>query len=291
MTVKVNKEQCMGCGNCVSFCPKQIIKLSDEINTRGVHYAELIKQDCISCGTCELMCTAAAIHDDTKKNCYELIIKDKMPPHVGCSLGSLAKALADVIVEMDLAERVVLFKLKAADLNMQVESYDYTTDDYFKDGLLYKQQHPDKLVIIICTSYKEHTTAINENRYRNLANENITLINTQNWFEADEAITHLTKGGSHILEELMESNNTAFIARSGVSTPAQMNELKRLLKLALKHQSEGKGYSIVEMVFPCFYRLAGRPQTLMSADRIEYIKKWFNEQVDDQFTKGILKQS
>ena len=95
-------DQCMGCGNCMSHCPKHLLRLSDDHNQRGVrHLMNIDPQSCIDCGICELMCTAGAII--TKNNSgHDLIDPDRIPPHSGCYLGSLTKALADVIKELDI---------------------------------------------------------------------------------------------------------------------------------------------------------------------------------------------
>lgn len=61
---------CKGCGLCVEFCPREIIKLSEDINGSGYHPAEITDQDkCIACGFCYLICPepAAVIYRGEKK--------------------------------------------------------------------------------------------------------------------------------------------------------------------------------------------------------------------------------
>ena len=51
----INKEWCKGCGICVAFCPKQVLKIVKE-KSEAVNI-----EDCISCGLCELRCPDNAI--------------------------------------------------------------------------------------------------------------------------------------------------------------------------------------------------------------------------------------
>ena len=291
MSVFIDKDQCMGCGNCLSYCPKHLLSLSQEVNKRNVHFVMINHhEECVECGNCELMCTAAALHIEGKDNGYALLDKEHIPPHSGCYLGSLTKALADVIHEMHLEDKVVLFKKKASDVNMHVESHDYTDDNFYEDGLNYKKEHSDKVVIIISSSSKILSTGKNEERYKNLNDEKVTIINTLNYFESDPEITKLTCGGSHILEELSENSGASFIARSSVRSIHEIQKLKKYLKIAITNQLENKPFSIVEMTFPCFYRLAGRPQILMSSDKIQYINKWFDQNVKPDYQEKIYKE-
>ena len=51
------EDLCKGCGLCIEACPKKILALSDKINKKGHHPAELTDEDaCVGCATCALMC-------------------------------------------------------------------------------------------------------------------------------------------------------------------------------------------------------------------------------------------
>lgn len=53
----VDKEKCLGCGTCASFCPEAAIELSaQEKKTAQIDYAF-----CKGCGVCASVCPAKAI--------------------------------------------------------------------------------------------------------------------------------------------------------------------------------------------------------------------------------------
>lgn len=60
--VVVIKERCKGCGICVAVCQTEVLELSQEKNSRGIHYPEVVKKDqCLNCGLCEMFCPDFAI--------------------------------------------------------------------------------------------------------------------------------------------------------------------------------------------------------------------------------------
>lgn len=60
--VTVLIERCKACGNCVAFCPKEMLEMSEEYNERGYHYPCVTKpEECTGCKICELLCGEFAI--------------------------------------------------------------------------------------------------------------------------------------------------------------------------------------------------------------------------------------
>ncbi len=58
----IARETCKGCGLCADVCPRQILALSKEINTRGYHPIGITDQEkCIGCAFCARMCPDAVI--------------------------------------------------------------------------------------------------------------------------------------------------------------------------------------------------------------------------------------
>lgn len=56
--VRFDTDRCKACELCVSFCPKQVLGLDQNmINVLGYHPVTALKpEDCTGCGTCALMC-------------------------------------------------------------------------------------------------------------------------------------------------------------------------------------------------------------------------------------------
>ena len=64
MTYKyhIDTDRCKGCGLCVSVCPKNVLEISEEVNTKGyfpVYQAR--PEDCNFCAMCCVMCPDVAI--------------------------------------------------------------------------------------------------------------------------------------------------------------------------------------------------------------------------------------
>ncbi len=63
--IHVLVERCKGCGWCVEFCPRDVLEISDDINSKGYHppvVDKTLAHACVSCGLCELLCPEFAIY-------------------------------------------------------------------------------------------------------------------------------------------------------------------------------------------------------------------------------------
>ena len=62
VSVRIDAELCKGCDYCHIVCPKDIIRLSKECNSKGYHYAEVHDLGkCTGCRFCAIMCPELAI--------------------------------------------------------------------------------------------------------------------------------------------------------------------------------------------------------------------------------------
>jgi 2-oxoglutarate ferredoxin oxidoreductase subunit delta len=58
----IDRERCKGCGLCVNVCPKKVLELSKEVNTRGYFPAvQAHPEKCVFCSACCIMCPDVAI--------------------------------------------------------------------------------------------------------------------------------------------------------------------------------------------------------------------------------------
>ncbi|HAU32220.1 MAG: 4Fe-4S ferredoxin iron-sulfur binding domain protein [Desulfotomaculum sp. 46_80] len=53
MKATVDKEKCIGCGQCVDICPVEAIKVDNDI--------AVVSDECIECGACADECPTEAI--------------------------------------------------------------------------------------------------------------------------------------------------------------------------------------------------------------------------------------
>lgn len=59
--VKINKDKCKGCYLCVVNCPNGMIKVSSEMNIKGVKPAVFAATKCPGCGMCAVICPDCGI--------------------------------------------------------------------------------------------------------------------------------------------------------------------------------------------------------------------------------------
>jgi NAD-dependent dihydropyrimidine dehydrogenase PreA subunit len=62
--VYIIPERCKECGFCWTFCPKDVLEKSEEINFKGYHYPKVKEEkvdECVDCKTCMLVCPEFAI--------------------------------------------------------------------------------------------------------------------------------------------------------------------------------------------------------------------------------------
>ena len=60
--VEIRSESCKGCQYCIKFCPKGVLAVGHEVNSKGYEYTVAVNMDdCIACCMCARMCPDAAI--------------------------------------------------------------------------------------------------------------------------------------------------------------------------------------------------------------------------------------
>jgi 2-oxoglutarate ferredoxin oxidoreductase subunit delta len=61
--IEIDRERCKGCGLCTISCPKELIRIGEEINRQGYFFACRDEADskCTGCALCGEICPDVAI--------------------------------------------------------------------------------------------------------------------------------------------------------------------------------------------------------------------------------------
>jgi len=54
--LRIDTDECKGCGLCVEACPPKVIRLSEELNHYGYRTATYVGAGCTGCGICFMAC-------------------------------------------------------------------------------------------------------------------------------------------------------------------------------------------------------------------------------------------
>lgn len=54
--LRIDTNECKGCGLCIEACPPKVIKMTDQLNHYGYHTALYSGAGCTGCGICFMAC-------------------------------------------------------------------------------------------------------------------------------------------------------------------------------------------------------------------------------------------
>ena len=63
--VYIIPERCKECDYCWTFCPNEVLEMSEEINAAGYRHPKVKagkENDCVNCGMCQAVCPEFAIY-------------------------------------------------------------------------------------------------------------------------------------------------------------------------------------------------------------------------------------
>ncbi len=60
--LEIIAERCKSCGYCVKFCPKDVLAIGTELNSKGYEYVTAVhEENCVACCQCARICPDGAI--------------------------------------------------------------------------------------------------------------------------------------------------------------------------------------------------------------------------------------
>ena len=62
--IVIDKERCKACHYCIAVCPRELIAVSEDLNSFGFNFAETKTErehECTGCQSCAIMCPDSAI--------------------------------------------------------------------------------------------------------------------------------------------------------------------------------------------------------------------------------------
>ena len=83
-TLKLDRNECIGCGRCEEVCPHRVFAMKDR--KAGIRD----KDRCMECGACAVNCPVSAIQVEAGVGCAYAIVKGVLSgtePDCGCGCG------------------------------------------------------------------------------------------------------------------------------------------------------------------------------------------------------------
>lgn len=296
MKKNFDKEKCTGCGVCVINCPIKIMDISPtEINSKGKAISYVINESvCTNCMICAKMCPYFAINFEEKdKNITfpKLMENIEVPFHNGCYQGLIERIVAETIEELKIEKDIVIFKPEMARFMVNVEIRLFPMEKYFEEAIKYKNESPDKIVLIWYVDEEpwQHEQAIRD--FKNLKNTNVTILHMLNYFSELKENPSSPNCAEDFCQYLSGSQETGFVSRGSFKNIGTQNQAKIQIRKAILNQTKNKGFAFSELTLPCHWRIEGRPTKEIVFSQVKDNIEWFNREIIKKYPLGIFKES
>ena len=217
--------------------------------------------------------------------------RENLPAHHGCPVGVIARTLTRAILRAGMADRAVIFKGSKTEFSTKFEQYDYATpEEYVTEALAFKRAHPDRIVILHYTDARATSHEYAKEMLTHLEDERITVIHGIDLFRPEQERVGIAQGACHLPEAVARSGKASFIARGSVLTSEEIRMSEQYIERALRLQADGAPFSLVEITYPCYYRLMGRPTEQVTHEERQKLRVWFHDYVEAEFPNGIIKE-
>lgn len=192
----------------------------------------------------------------------------------GCGHGIFNRILAEVLEEMNLVSDTIICSDIGCNHQFQFwMNVDAIVPPHGKMGAALtamKRVRPDKCILTIAGDGGAYAIGIGETTSAALRNENVTMFvmnNTvfgmtggqlapttmigQKTASTPAGRSFEDNGQNTDVFKLMKGMDIAYLARTSVTSPANINKTKKAVRKAIEKQLEGKGFSLVEVLVPC----------------------------------------
>ncbi|NLA69423.1 MAG: 2-oxoglutarate oxidoreductase [Clostridiales bacterium] len=192
----------------------------------------------------------------------------------GCGHGIFNRILAEVLEEMGIVSDTIICSDIGCNHQFQFwMNVDAIVPPHGKMGAALtamKRVRPDKTILTIAGDGGAYAIGLGETTSVALRNENVTMFvmnNTvfgmtggqlapttmigQKTASTVDGRNFADNGENTDVFKLMGSMDIAYLARTSVTSPANIMKTKKAVRKALEKQRDGKGFSLVEVLVPC----------------------------------------
>ncbi len=192
----------------------------------------------------------------------------------GCGHSLFDRILGEVLTEMDIISDTVMCSDIGCNHQFQFSMrVDTIVPPHGKMGAALtaqKKVRPDKYAITIAGDGGAYAIGLGETMAAATRNENVTFFvmnNTvygmtggqmapttqigQKTASTPYGRTAEANGESFDVINVMKNLNIAYLARTSITTPANVAKTKAMVRKAIEKQRDGNGFSLVEVLVPC----------------------------------------